>query len=103
MTCKIVDICVPLDSNVHSQEKTKIDTYVPLAVGLTRLYPQYTYDIIPIVIGATGLVTDLLLKYLKVLINSDKEVRKLITNMQTKALIGSMRVIKSCLSMKLPA
>ena len=95
LTCKIVDICVPLDGNIHTQEKTKIDTYVPLTVGLLRLYPQYNFEVIPLVIGATGLVTDPLTKYLKTIIDSDKEIVKLVANMQVKALIGSMRVLKS--------
>ena len=43
LTCKIVDICVPLDGNIHTQEKTKIDTYVPLTVGYCY---GYTHSII---------------------------------------------------------
>ena len=99
-TCVIADICVPLDSNVHVQEKTKVDTYAPLIVGLLRLYPQYKYEVIPIVIGATGLVTDSLAKNLKIIINCDNDVTQVITKIQRKALIGSMRVLKSALSMR---
>ena len=57
-------------------------------------------EVVPLVVGATGLVTDSLVKYLKKIIESDKEVEKVITSMQVKALIGSMRVLKSCLSMR---
>ena len=99
-TCMILDICVPLDCNVHEQEKKKMDTYAPLIVGLLRLYPQFKYEVIPLVIGATGLVTNSLVKYLKVIIDNDKNVLKLITKMQVKSLIGSMRVLKSALSLR---
>ena len=44
--CKIIDICVPLDVNVASQEKTKVDTYAPLIVGLLRIYPTYNFEVI---------------------------------------------------------
>ena len=48
--CFIIDICVPLDENVHKQEKMKIDNYTLLTVGLHRLYPNYSYEVVPIVI-----------------------------------------------------
>ena len=97
--CTIIDICVPLDINVINQEKTKVDTYIPLIVGLLRLYPEYSYEVVPIVVGATGLVTDSLVKNMRKILNL-KEVDAMVTKMQLKALIGSMRVLKSALSMK---
>ena len=98
--CHIVDVCIPLDENVHAQEKTKIDTYTPLSINLNRLYPDYTYEIVPIVLGATGLVTDSLTKHLKALLERPKEVNSVTAKLQRKALIGSMRVLKSALAKK---
>ena len=99
-TCHIIDVCVPLDQNVHVQEKAKIDTYTPLSISLHRLYPDYTYEIIPIVLGATGLITDSLVKSLTTILEDKKTVHSVIATMQRKALIGSMRVLKSALSKK---
>jgi hypothetical protein len=99
--CFIVDICVPLDENIHAQEKNKIDTYTPLSINLSRLYPDYTYVILPIVLGATGLITASLTKYMNFLLESEKLVKVVIPKLQRKALIGSMRVLKSALSKKL--
>ena len=99
-TCHIIDVCVPLDQNVHVQEKTKIDTYTPLSVNLRRLYSDYTYDIVPIVMGATGLITDSLLKYLSTILEHPKTVHSVAAMMQRKVLIGSMRVLKSALAKK---
>ena len=99
-TCHIIDVCVPLDQNVHVQEKAKIDTYTPLSISLHRLYPDYTYEIIPIVLGATGLITDSLVKSLSTILEDKKTVHSVIATMQRKALIGSMRVLKSALSKK---
>ena len=62
--CFIIDICVPLDQNIHTQEKMKIDNYTLLTIGLYRLYPNYSYEVIPIVLGATGLVTNSLVTYM---------------------------------------
>ena len=98
--CKIVDICVPLDENVHTQEKRKKALYVQLAVALARMYPNYQYEIVSIVLGATGLVTEALVTNLKELKFTDKSIKFVILRMQRKALIGSMRIMKSAMSMK---
>ena len=62
--CVVIDICVPLDQNVKSNKKTKEDRCVPLTLNLKRLYPEYSYYVIPVVLGATGLVTKSLSKSL---------------------------------------
>ena len=98
--CYVVDVCVPLDENVHTQEKTKIDTYTPLSINLHRLYPEYMYEIVPIVLGATGLITNSLTKFLKILLEHTKEVNAVAGKLQRKVLIGSMRVLKSALAKK---
>ena len=38
----IIDVCVPLDENVHKQEKMKIDNYTLLTVGLHIVYIMKT-------------------------------------------------------------
>ena len=97
--CFVIDVCVPLDQNVHAEENTKVNKYTRLIVGLQRLYPDYTYQIIPIVLGATGLITNSLKNNLNNLFDK-KIVPRLIPKLQQKALIGSMRVVKSAMSMK---
>ena len=88
-----------LDLNVLNQEKMKMDTYAPLIVGLLRIYPTYNFEVVPIVVGATGLVTDSLVKNVRKILDLE-EVDAIVSNIQLKALIGSMRVLKSALSMK---
>ena len=101
-TCYIIDICIPLDENIHRQEKEKVDRYTQLKVSLIRLYPQYTYEIIPIVLGATGLVTRSLTEYLKTLGFDKNAIKSLVPKLQLKALTGSTRVMKSAMTMKKP-
>ena len=55
--CFILDICVGLDVNIDRNIKQKLDSYLPLAAELKRLYQNYDYEILLIVIGATGLIT----------------------------------------------
>ena len=99
-TCFVIDVCVPLDQNIQKNEKLRQDRYVALTVGLKRIYPEYTYTIVPIVLGATGLVTNSLVKNLTTLGFDKKDISSLVCKLQTKALVGSMRIMKSAMTLK---
>ena len=49
-------------------------------------------EVVPIVLGATGLITSSLVKYMTKLFNKDVSL-EIIRKLQQKALIGSMRVV----------
>ena len=57
------------------------------------------FEITPSVLGATGLITDSLLTNVKKILGV-KKVEETVSNLQRKALTGSMRVLKSALAMK---
>ena len=78
----------------------KMALFVQLADALARMHPNYQYEIVPIVLGATGLVTESLVINLKELKFTDKSIKYIIQRMQRKALIGSMRIMKSAMSKK---
>ena len=98
--CIVVDICIPLDQNVKANEKVKQDRYIPLTVALKRMYPDYSYSIIPIVLGATGLVTRSLTKNMRDIGFEGTKVKRIIPKLQHKALVGSMRILKSAMSLR---
>ena len=98
--CVVVDICVPLDQNVKGNEKVKQDRYVPLTVALKRLYPAYNYSVVPVVLGATGLVTKSLMKNLCNIGFTEKTAKRITPKLQVKTLVGSMRIVKSAMSLK---
>ena len=54
--CKIIDIFVPLDTNVELREETKSDSYIPLVDQLQRIYQRYKFTIVPVIAGALGTV-----------------------------------------------
>ena len=54
--CYIIDDSVPLDSNMKAKEKEKLDAYMPLLTELKSLYPQYKFQILPVIIGAIGVI-----------------------------------------------
>ena len=53
---------IELDTNVGKNINLKYDNYMQLSSELKRLYPSFTFEIIPIVLGATGLVSSNLRK-----------------------------------------
>ena len=77
--------CVPLDENVHAQENKKKDIYTQLMVLLQRMYPEYEYKVVPIVLGATGIITNSLVTNLMELDFSKNYIQELVPKMQRKA------------------
>ena len=96
--CRIIEICVPLDVNVENEEKIKRDKYKLLATGLHRMYEDYTFAVIPIVVGATGYIPKSLVVNLGKC--GIKDAVKVIPKMQQKALYGSMKILKAALKTK---
>ena len=54
--CFVIDISVGLVVNVSRNHRAKIDNYLPLLAELKRLYPEYVFDVVLIVIGAAGFI-----------------------------------------------
>ena len=99
-TCTIIDICIPLDVNVEREEKTKRDRYLILASRLQRLYPNYTFKVVPIVLGATGFVPNSLINNIQDCGFEKEKAVSLIPSLQRKAVRGSMKVLKTALKIK---
>jgi len=95
--CFILDVCVCLDVNIDKNIKLKLDSYLPLAAELKRLYPTYDFEVLPIVIGATGLVTKRIFDVFKTL--DVKDVDGTILKCQKCALTGTMKIVKSFMKM----
>ena len=95
--CFILDICVCLDVNIDKNIKQKLDNYLPLAAELKRLYKEFDFEILPVVIGATGLVTKRTFDVFKTL--GIRDVEDTILKCQKCALTGTMKIVKSFMKM----
>ena len=60
----LVDVACPMDHNIQSKEKEKVDHYLELKFELERLW-KTKIEIVPIVIGALGAVTESLQRNLR--------------------------------------
>ena len=95
--CKIVEVGTPLDVNVAHVESEKFDKYMPLMLGLQRLYPEYRFQIIPIVIGATGNITKNLTTNLAKLGIQAAKIKSLTIQLQERSIMGTVKIVKSAL------
>ena len=94
-TCHIIEISVPADRNINKKIKEKNDNYYPLIAELQRVYTEYRYTIVPIIIGALGFIPAQLEKSLIELGFDKSETENIIKESQKRALIGSLKIAKT--------
>ena len=87
--CYIIDIAFGLDINVGKNINLKYDNYMQLSSELKRLYPGFTFEIIPIVLGATGLVLSNLWKNIEKI--GVKNIKDTMLKCQHMALLGTVK------------
>ena len=95
--CFIIDISVGLDVNVAKNFHRKCDNYLQVAAVLKRLYDKFNFEVIPITIGATGLVTNdlkLMLKQIGI-----ENIDDVALKCQKSALLGTLKIVKSFMKM----
>lgn len=95
--CNIVEVGVPLDTNVQRIEDEKCCKYMPLKICLQRMYPDHKVEIAAIIIGATGHVTKNLAQSIMKLGFQEKETVSLISRLQERAILGTVKIAKSAL------
>ena len=91
MTCKIVDFAVPDDHRIKLKECEKKDKFLDIARELKKLWNMQV-TIIPIVIGAFGIVTKGLQMGLE-----DLEVGGPVETIQMTALLRTARILRRVL------
>ena len=92
-TCKIVDFAVPADHRIHLKECEKKDKYLDLARELkkNKLW-NIKVTIVPIVIGAFGIISKGLLKGLE-----DLDVGQRVETIQMRAFLRTARILRRVL------
>ena len=86
-----VDFAVPFDRNVESKEKEKVDKYQELAAQVCRMNSAKV-EVVPIVVGALGMVSKNLIGWLKMI-----GVGDVVGALQTSAIIGTSAILRKVL------
>ena len=99
MKCTVIDKCAPLNFNVNNRQITKIDKYMLLVSELQQLHPSYSYQIVPIVIGAMGTISKQLPQHLSRSGIKEKNHAKVTRKLQKASIVGSVKIMKTFMKM----
>ena len=88
----LIDFAVPFDANVATKEREKVKRYEELAALVSREH-RVVVEIVPVVVGALGVVSKKLDGWLKRLGIGD-----VIRGLQTATLIGTVAILQKVLS-----
>ena len=101
-TYKVIEVTVPLDSNISAAYVQKESKYIPLIQNLSQLYSQYKYEAVTIVIGATGAVLKSLNKNMEKISKciSEEKRKALIPRIQKAAFLGTVKVLTTVLKIQ---
>ena len=91
---KIIDIAVPGDSRVKEKELEKIEKYQMLREEIRRLWQVSNVTVIPVVVGALGVISDKFERYIKKL-----DVKIAMEVIQKTALLGTAMLLRKVLSL----
>ena len=62
-TVLFIDITIPNDHNIIEKRLEKIEKYADLGIEIEELWNMQRVDIVPIVIGCTGVVDNYFVRY----------------------------------------
>ena len=91
-TCYVIDVACPFDTRVEKKEKEKFEHYTDLKYELLKVWNTEVTKvyIIPIVIGALGIVTKNVAKYLEKI-----NFKPGLDPLQKACLLGTARIIRN--------
>jgi hypothetical protein len=90
-TCTLIDVAIPADRNVVQKEAEKKLKYKSLCIEIQRMW-NLKCTIIPVIIGATGIVTRTLRKNLEAVPGKHS-----INSLQKTAILGTSHIIRKVL------
>ena len=93
--CQIIEFSCPCDVNLIGKTSDKINTYGPLIRNLQISYPQYRFEMIPVIIGALGYVAESLMTYVKQLGFEEKDAIYVIRKLQSLGTAGTVKICKT--------
>ena len=100
MDFTVIDICAPPILTLTTDRSPRlISKYMLLVSELQQLHPRYSYQIVPIVVGALGTVSKQLPQHLSRLGINEKNRAKVTRKLQKASIVGSVKIKKSVMKM----
>ena len=91
-TALIIDVCVPNDLGINRAEREKVTKYQDLKYALKESWNLSSVEVIPVVVGATGLMKDNLQGYLDIIPGKPQR-----HEVQEAAVRGTISILKRAL------
>ena len=92
-TALLIEVSVPSDYGINAAERVKKTKYLPLMEDLKSSWKLHRIDIIPIIVGATGLVKKNLKDFCAKIPGNPA-----VLELQIAAILGSKTILKRTLS-----
>jgi fructose-1,6-bisphosphatase/sedoheptulose 1,7-bisphosphatase-like protein len=87
-TCLLIDVAIPSDKNVIQKEAENELKYKNLSIDIQRMWNMKCF-VIPVIIGATGIVSKSLQKYLETITGQHS-----IDSLQKTVILGTSHIIR---------
>ena len=92
--CTIIDNAVPADKRNGEKENEKVEKYRDFKREIARMWNMRTVQVVPIVVGSLGSVTETLDKWLGKL-----DVKIGVSLLQKTTLLGTARILRNVLDL----
>ena len=92
--CSIIEFSCLLCVNINRNVNENLEDYGPLVCNLHIMYPEYKFQVSPIVTGAIGYVPKCLMIYLDIIGFNENESKVLISRLEIKSISGTVKIFK---------
>ena len=99
MTCKIVEVTCPLDTNLQQAYELKQQKYIQLINQMQILYPKYKFSTVIIVVGGMGSIPKNFHENLRKLNIQEERLNTVQQRIQKAAIIGTIKICKTVMKM----
>ena len=96
--CTVIEFSCPSDVNVAHKIQEKMSNYAPLLRNMQIIYPDYRFEMMPMIAGALGFVPSCLFNYKTVLGFDKKGALRLISKMQAFVSSGTIKFCKTLIN-----
>ena len=98
--CYIIEFSCPADTNIINKISEKEKIYGPLIRNMQMMYKNYSFMIIPIVVGDLGHVPKCIFTNIQNLGFTKSETKKLAKKLHVLSVTGTVKICKTCMSFK---
>ena len=94
----MIEFSCPSELNISSKIQEKMNNYAPLLENMRIIYPHYRFEMLPVIVGALGLVPSYLFNCMNDLGIERTEALRHIDKMKAIVSSGTIKICKTFLN-----